>query len=76
VKVVDALLPILVEEGPAFHLINCTSPVFHGLTGTGKVTTQKLPTVRTAHYTNEVIKGVNNPFNKHGRSQESIIHLT
>jgi len=45
--VVDALLQIPVEEGPAFYLINCTSPVFHVITGTGKVTTQKLPTVRT-----------------------------
>jgi len=76
VKVVDALLQILVEEGPAFHLINCTSPVFHVLTGTGKVTMQKLPTVRTAHNTNEVIEGVNNSFDKHGRSDASIIHLT
>jgi hypothetical protein len=76
VKVVFVLLQIPVEEGPALYFINCTSPVFHVLTGTGKVTTQKLPTVRTACNTNEVVEEVKNPFDKHGCSEASVIHVT
>jgi hypothetical protein len=66
----------LVEEGTAFYLINCISPVFLVLTGTGKVTTQKLPTVRTARNTNEVVEEVNDPFDKHGCCEASVIHVT
>jgi len=46
----------LVEEGSGFYLIDCTSPVFHVLTGTGKAKTQKLSVVRKVCDTTEAVE--------------------
>ena len=71
-KVEDAL----VEEGPGFYLINCTSPVFHVLTGTGKTTTQKLSVVRRACDTTEAVEQVIDLFDKRCCSKAPVVHVT
>jgi hypothetical protein len=43
---------------PVFYFISCSSPVFHVLTGTVKMASQKLPTVRIEHDTTEAVKAV------------------
>jgi hypothetical protein len=63
-------------EGPTFHLINSTSPLFHVLSGAGKMVTQKRPMVRIVHNTNEAVQQVTNLFEKHGCSKASVVQVT
>jgi hypothetical protein len=63
----------IVEEGPNFHLINSTSPMFHVLTGTGKTATHKLCTVQIARDTTEEVIIL---LDKYGCSEASVDHVT
>ena len=71
-----ALVQIPCREGAGFYLINCTFPVFHVLTGTGKTAMQKLSTVRIACDTNEVVKEVIDLLDKCCSSKASVVNVT
>jgi hypothetical protein len=73
VKVEDTFL---VEEGPGVYLINFISPVFLVLTGTGKMTMQKLSMVRIARDTTEAVKQVIDLFDKCCLSKGSVVSVT
>jgi hypothetical protein len=64
----------LLGEGPGFYLIKCTSPIFHVLTGTGKMAMQKLSMVRIACDTNEAVEEIIDVFDKHCCSKASVVH--
>jgi len=66
----------LVEEGPGFYLTNCTSPLFHVLTGTGKMAMQKLSTIRRECNNNEDVEEFINLFDKCCCSKASVVHVT
>ena len=69
------MVQIIVEYGPGLYLISCISLVFHVLSATGRMTTQKLSKSRRACDATEAVENVINIFNKSCCCKASVVYI-